>query len=77
MTACIMNNMIIEDERDNANIVNAIPPAIPNVELFTDETERFRAGLFQQRKLKNKENHYARRNALIDHLWDRHGNAPN
>lgn len=34
-----MNNMIIEDERDNANIVNAIPPAIPNVELFTDETE--------------------------------------
>lgn len=41
MTACIiMHNMIIEDERDDANIVNAIPPAIPNAQLFTDETER-------------------------------------
>ncbi|KAE9463030.1 hypothetical protein C3L33_05065, partial [Rhododendron williamsianum] len=41
MTACIiMHDMIIEDERDDANIVNAIPPAIPNAQLFTDETER-------------------------------------
>jgi hypothetical protein len=76
MTACIiMHNMIIEDERDEQEDVVSTPPSIPNVEdTEINETERFRRFLTLHKKFKDKEAHFALRNALIEHLWERHGN---
>ena len=75
MTACIiMHNMIIEDERDEQeDVVSTL--SIPNVEdMEINETERFRRFLARHKKFKDKEAHFALRNALIEHLWERHGN---
>jgi hypothetical protein len=77
MTACIiMHNMIIEDERDEQeDLVVSTPPPIPNVgDMEITDAERFRRFLARHKKLKDKEAHFALRNALIEHLWERHGN---
>ncbi|XP_020254359.1 uncharacterized protein LOC109831450 [Asparagus officinalis] len=67
MTTCIiMHNMIIEDERDEQeDIIVSTPPSISNVEDI---------GMTRHKKFKDKEAHFALRNALIEHLWERHGN---
>ncbi|XP_020243331.1 putative nuclease HARBI1 [Asparagus officinalis] len=77
MTACIiMHNMIVEDERDEQeDVVISTPQSIPNAEnMEITETERFQRFLARHKRLKNKEAHFALRNALIEHLWERHGN---
>ncbi|XP_020272422.1 putative nuclease HARBI1 [Asparagus officinalis] len=77
MTACIiMHNMIVEDERDEQeDVVISTPQSIPNAEnMEITETERFQQFLALHKRLKNKEAHFALRNALIEHLWERHGN---
>ncbi|XP_020271864.1 uncharacterized protein LOC109847032 [Asparagus officinalis] len=77
MTACIiMHNMIVEDERDEQeDVVISTPQSIPNAEnMEITETERFQRFLARHKRLKNKEVHFALRNALIEHLWERYGN---
>ncbi|XP_020262795.1 uncharacterized protein LOC109838778 [Asparagus officinalis] len=77
MTTCIiMHNMIIEDERDEQeDIIVSTPPSISNVEdIGMNDAERFRQFLTRHKKFKDKEAHFALRNALIEHLWERHGN---
>lgn len=77
MSACIiMHNMIVEDER--VDVVNVeVPNSTPttDVEVVVDETTRFKQFLARHRKIKDKEAHYALRNALIDHLWDQYSNS--
>ncbi|KAF8397075.1 hypothetical protein HHK36_018713 [Tetracentron sinense] len=78
MSACIiMHNMIVEDEcNDYENVVDSNPTPIPNVDMVDGETELFQQFLARHRQMKNKEAHYALRNSLIEHLWERHGDAP-
>ncbi|KAF8388228.1 hypothetical protein HHK36_026894 [Tetracentron sinense] len=78
MFACIiMHNMIVEDECDGyGNVVDFNPTLIPNVDMVICETEQFQLFLAQHWQIKNKEAHYALRNSLIKHLWERHGDAP-
>ena len=77
MTTCIiLHNMIVEDERDLSapiEVVRETPP--PEVELVVDENTRFQEFLSQYRKIRDKEAHFALRNALIDHLWDEYTNS--
>jgi hypothetical protein len=75
MTACIiMHNMIIEDERDLSAPIKEFntAPAL-NVESLSNGGARFDEFLARHRQIKDKAAHIALRNALIDHLWDRHG----
>ncbi|XP_020266360.1 uncharacterized protein LOC109841833 [Asparagus officinalis] len=77
MTACIiMHNMIVEDKRDEQeDVVISTPQSIPNAEnTEITETKRFQRFLARHKMLKNKEAHFTLRNALIEHLWERHGN---
>ena len=48
---------------------------IPHVDMVVEETEKFQQFLTRHKQIKDKEAHYALRNALIEHLWDRHGDA--
>ncbi|XP_073066034.1 uncharacterized protein [Primulina eburnea] len=77
MKACIiMHNMIIEDERDlSAPIEDAREAPTPMVEMAVNEHTRFREFLARYKKIKDKDAHYALRNALIDHLWDEYGRS--
>ena len=77
MSACIiMHNMIIEDERDaHADMENCAEAPAPEVEMVQDETIRFQEFLARYKKIKDKEAHYALRNALIEHIWERYGNS--
>ena len=70
MSACIiMHNMIIEDERDeHVDIENWKEAPTPEVEMVRDETIRFQEFLARHKQIKDKEAHYALRNALIEHL---------
>ena len=70
MTACIiMHNMIVEDERDlNAPIIEARETPPPTVEIIEDEDNRFQQFIARHRQIKDKEAHFALRNALIEHL---------
>ncbi|OMO56395.1 Harbinger transposase-derived protein, plant [Corchorus olitorius] len=79
MSACIiMHNMIIEDERDlNADIENWMEAPVPEVEMVRDETTRFQEFLARYKEIKDKDAHFALRNALIEHLWERYGNSEN
>ncbi|KAF8410951.1 hypothetical protein HHK36_003488 [Tetracentron sinense] len=78
MYACIiMHNMIVEDEcNDYENVIDSNPTPIPNVDMVDGETKRLQQFLARHRQIKNKEAHYALRNSLIEHLWERHGDAP-
>ena len=79
MTACIiMHNMIIEDERDiNAPIRDARAAPVVQVEMTVNENVRFQQFLARILQIKNKEAHLSLRNALIDHIWEYHGNNNN
>ncbi|XP_075499908.1 uncharacterized protein LOC142538477 [Primulina tabacum] len=74
MTSCIiMHNMIIEDERDlSAPIEDMREAPTPDVEMIIDENIRFQEFLAQYKRIKDKDAHYALRNALIDHLWEKY-----
>ena len=77
MTACIiMHNMIIEDERDlEAPIVQEGREApTPDVERVMDDNSRFEQFLGRYKKIRDKDAHFALRNALIDHLWENYSN---
>ena len=71
MTTCIiLHNMIIEDERDlNApiEVTREVPPL--EVKMAVNDNTCFQEFLAQYRQMKDKEAHFALRNALIDHLW--------
>ncbi|PRQ37575.1 putative harbinger transposase-derived protein [Rosa chinensis] len=75
MTTCIiMHNMIIEDERDLTAPIREFNQApAPTVEMVVDEDARFNQFLARNRQIKDKTAHFELRDALIDHLWDRHG----
>ena len=77
MTTCIiLPNMIIEDGRDlNApiEVAREAPPA--EVEMAVDDNTRFQEFLARYRQIKDKEAHFALRNALIDHLWEEYTNS--
>ncbi|XP_028075412.1 putative nuclease HARBI1 [Camellia sinensis] len=78
MSVCIiMHNMIVEDEGgEHASVINSgTPTPIPNVEMVVDETKQFQQFLARHKKIKDKEAHYVLRNALVEHLWERHGNC--
>ena len=77
MTACIiMHNMIVEDERDlNAPIIEARETPPPTVEIIEDEDNRFQQFIARHRQIKDKEAHFALRNALIEHLWEQYTNS--
>ncbi|OMO63874.1 Harbinger transposase-derived protein, plant [Corchorus olitorius] len=79
MSVCIiMHNMIVEDERDlDADIGNWREAPTPEVEMVIDETTRFREFLARHQQIKDKEPHFALRNALIEHLWEHYGNLGN
>ncbi|XP_019263699.1 PREDICTED: uncharacterized protein LOC109241411 [Nicotiana attenuata] len=72
MTTCIiLHNMIIEDERDlNTPIQDDLEGPTPTVEITVDENQRFQEFLARHRRIKDKDAHFALRNALIDHLWE-------
>ncbi|XP_019157751.1 PREDICTED: uncharacterized protein LOC109154407 [Ipomoea nil] len=79
MTSCIiMHNMIIEDERDEQADIQRWreAPAI-EVDLRRDEATLFQEFLARHRQIKDREAHYALRNALIEHLWQLYGNSEN
>ncbi|XP_073136949.1 uncharacterized protein [Henckelia pumila] len=77
MTMCIiMHNMIIEDERDEQmSITNYREAPIPEVEMVHDEHVRFQEFIARHRQIKDKSAHYALRDALIDHLWEKYFNS--
>ncbi|XP_073152381.1 uncharacterized protein [Henckelia pumila] len=77
MSSCIiMHNMIIEDERDlSAPIQDARKTPAPEVEMIVDENMKFQEFLSRYKKIKDKDTHYALRNALIEHLWDEYSSS--
>ncbi|XP_073021216.1 uncharacterized protein [Primulina eburnea] len=79
MTACIiMHNMIIEDEHDlDTPIEDALEAPTPNVEMVTDQNIRFQEFLARYKNIRDREAHFALRDALIDHLWDLYSNSVN
>ncbi|XP_019194852.1 PREDICTED: uncharacterized protein LOC109188679 [Ipomoea nil] len=79
MSSCIiMHNMIIEDERDEqADIQGWNEAPAPEVDIARDENIIFQEFLARHRQIKDKEAHYALRNALIEHLWERYSNSDN
>ncbi|XP_060212024.1 uncharacterized protein LOC132639600 [Lycium barbarum] len=76
LTSCIiLHNMTIEDERDlNAPIQDAWEGPTPTVEMVVDESHRFEQFLARHKKIKNKDVHFALRNALVEHLWEQRTN---
>ena len=38
--------------------------------MAVDENQRFQEFLFRHRRIKDKDAHFALRNALINHLWE-------
>ncbi|XP_019184650.1 PREDICTED: uncharacterized protein LOC109179606 [Ipomoea nil] len=79
MTSCIiMHNMIIEDERDEQVDIQSWREApAPEVDICRDERIVFEEFLARHRQIKNKEAHYALRDALIEHMWEHYGNSDN
>ncbi|XP_019150945.1 PREDICTED: uncharacterized protein LOC109147744 [Ipomoea nil] len=79
MSSCIiMHNMIIEDERDEqADIQGWKEAPTPEVDIARDENIIFQEFLARHKQIKDKEAHYALRNALIEHLWERYSNSDN
>ena len=76
MSACIiMHNMIIEDERDlTAPIEQVIETPPAEVERVVDEDARFQQFVGRYRRIRDKDAHFALRNALIDHVWEKYSN---
>ncbi|XP_042425915.1 uncharacterized protein LOC122013754 [Zingiber officinale] len=80
MTSCIiMHNMIIEDERDmNTSIVDqGEVSSVADVDTTVDDNTRFQEFLARYEGIKNKNAHFALRNALIEHLWEQFDNSDN
>ncbi|XP_019173883.1 PREDICTED: uncharacterized protein LOC109169455 [Ipomoea nil] len=79
MSSCIiMHNMIIEGERDEqADIQGWKEAPTPEVDITRDENIIFQEFLARHRQIKDKEAHYALRNASIEHLWERFSNSDN
>ena len=44
------------------------------VEMTENEDIRFQQFLARNLQIKNKENHFLLRNALVDHIWKHYGN---
>ncbi|XP_020243102.1 putative nuclease HARBI1 [Asparagus officinalis] len=76
MTACvILHNMIVEDEREEElDNVDSTQPSNAD-EMDDNDDERLRRFLARHRKIQDREAHFELRNALIEHLWQRHGNG--
>ncbi|XP_020253504.1 putative nuclease HARBI1 [Asparagus officinalis] len=75
MTACvILHNMIVEDEcEEELDNVDSTQPSNAD-EMDDNDDERLRRFLARHRKIQDREAYFELRNALIEHLWQRHGN---
>ena len=74
-TCIIMHNMIIEDEYDtHGSIVDLNVMFVPEVDMIVDKTEQFQQFFARHKRIKDKEAHYAFRNAVIEHLWEIYSN---
>ena len=58
-------------------LLEIVDDPAPEVEMVVDETTRFQEFLTRHKQIKDKETHIALRNALIEHLWEQHGNSKN
>ena len=68
--------MIIEDERDvDVPIMNHMETPILQVESVVDENIKFQEFLERHKQIKDKDDHIALRNALIEYLWDEYKNS--
>ena len=68
-TCIIMHNMIIKDKFDaHGSIVDSNVMFITKVDMIVDKIEQFKWFLARHKQIKDKETHYAIRNALIEHL---------
>ena len=77
MTACvILHNMTVEDEREEAHMI-LILLNLDAEEIKDNDVERFRWFLTRHKKIQDQEAHFELRNALIEHLWQRHDNEKN
>ena len=76
ISACIiMHNMILEDEYDtHGRIIDLNVMSIPEVDMIVDKTEQFQRFFARHKRIKDKEVHYALRNVLIEHLWEKYSN---
>ncbi|XP_020262622.1 uncharacterized protein LOC109838601 [Asparagus officinalis] len=75
MTACIiLHNMTVEDERDAEPEIIVHDEISKPEEIDIDDAERFQRFLDRHRKIQDREAHFMLRNALIEHLWQKHGN---
>ena len=71
-----MHNMIIEDERDLSALigqVNETPPV--QVSMIVDEDARFQQFFIRYRQIRDRNTHFALRNDIIDHMWDKFSNS--
>ena len=70
-----MHNMIIEDDRDlTAPIEQVIKTPLAEVERMVDEDARFQQFVGRYRQIRDKDAHFALRNAIINHMWEKFSN---
>lgn len=73
-----MHNLIVEDERDlNLHVHDYVETSSAAVEMERNGDDEFQDFLSRYRQIKDKEAHFELRNALIEHIWEEHGNSYN
>ena len=66
----IIHNMIIEDERDiDATLEEQGKVPNAEVEMTSVDDARFQEFLARHNRIKDRDAHIKRRDALIEHLW--------
>lgn len=74
----VMHNMTIEDELDiNATIEKQVEVPNAKVEMTSVNDARFQKKLVRHNKIKDRNDHFKLRDALIEHLWDGYDNSNN
>jgi hypothetical protein len=79
MTACIiLYNMIVEDERDEQDMLDFDYEQLdenPSEPLSRDQTDDFREFIQNHIRIRNQETHSQLQSDLIEHLWQLHGQS--